>query len=47
MTRLSEVMDSLADREARYDLAHYVAGWFEKSDPAGCEQAVAAWEADR
>ncbi|WP_154402711.1 hypothetical protein [Nocardioides speluncae] len=44
---LSEVMDQLDDREARCDLAHFLAAWFEKSDPDGLEQALAAWEADR
>lgn len=47
MTRLNDAMDELADREARCDLAHFLAAWFEGANPAGCEQAVAAWEAMR
>lgn len=45
--RLSEAMDQLADREARCDLAHFLAAWFAASDSYGLHEAVAAWEADR
>lgn len=47
MTRLTDVMDELDDREARYALAHFLAGWFEKADPGAFALAVDTWEADR
>lgn len=45
MTRISAAMDQLADREARCDLAHFLAAWFSSSDPDGFEKALAAWKA--
>lgn len=47
MTRIAAAMDQLADREARCDLAHFLAAWFSSSDPESFDQAMAAWEAGK